>query len=182
VLGEVERAAPVILVDAGRLSGDFLVANEPGGIFERLEIRGPREDEFGAMVGEDRVGEGTVGGVELGFGLPDRYEEQAEPGAGAGDVGKPSGGSVRGFVEYQESGWELLVGAADSLVSLVDDVSQEPTEHGGEPVLFVQRRTEVEGVFAGEEPVEIDLLIVAGFGDAGVGPGAEQRLGGRVGT
>ena len=73
----------------------------------------------------------------MGFGLPDRHEEQAEPGAGAGNVWKPAGGSVGGFVEDHECRWEFLVSATDALVGLVDQVAQDPTEDWGEAVLFV---------------------------------------------
>src|SRR5690606_13291535 len=94
--------ASVGVAGAGFLDGS-LIADEAADVVEGGGVGDAGEDDFGAVVVDDGLGEGAVAGLDLGEVLPDGDELDPDAASGGGDLGEIGEGcDIGGFVDHEQ--------------------------------------------------------------------------------
>ena len=126
-------------VPGPRFLDGALISDEAADVVEGGGVGDAGEDDFGAVVVDDGLGEGAVAGLDLGEVLPDGDELDPDAASGGGDLGEIGEGcDIGGFVDdQQERLGEAAVGAVGAVVDAGDGLFDECGEKGAEPCLFV---------------------------------------------
>ena len=177
--GELRRVRAVVARPAGGV--DLEVPQHLGQVAERNRVGLSAVEDLGEVVGDDRVRVTPVRLLDLSERLPDRDEQHAETGERRRILRKRPQRRVAGFVDDdQERRVERAVGPCDLQVDLPDDVVEQATEGRRQALLILDRRAEVDGPLALEEPVEVHADALGRGGDAGISPWPHDTLRRRV--
>ena len=140
-------ACPSVGVASTGFIDSLLVADESADVVEGGCVGDAGEDDLGAVVVDDSLGEGAVAGLDLGEVLPDGDELDADAAGGGGDLGEVGEGcDVGGLVDDQQQRFGEPVGCTvGTAVDPGDGLFDERGVEGSEAGLFVERFAVVEG-------------------------------------